>query len=187
LPRPACLLTPRLQHLNSKVHRGSRVPCLFCSASYTTASGLVHHIEMGSCPRAPNLNHATVLRMIRERDTHGLITNPAIGWDSEQGEEETGTRYEATSLAFNGAHWECYLCHRGFVSAAALTGHLNSPAHAAQAYRCPNRPRCRREFTTLAGFFGHLESESCRFMRFERVQHQVGDVLRGNMLLTAGY
>jgi hypothetical protein len=38
---------------NSKVHRGSRLICPYCEATYISASGLTHHLEANSCPRAP--------------------------------------------------------------------------------------------------------------------------------------
>jgi hypothetical protein len=40
------------------------------------------------------------------------------------------------------------------------------------------------DFKTLAGVINHLESESCGFMRFEAVQGKMGNVLRGDRLLT---
>ncbi|KAB8067134.1 zinc finger protein [Aspergillus leporis] len=169
-------------HLNSHVHRGRNIPCPFCRANYTTASGLTHHLETASCPNAPKLNRNTILRMIRERDPNGTITNQQIGWH----DEET-SRYSATNQAFNGDDWECYLCHRLFRTVKALNSHLNSPAHQRNVYHCPNtRARCGKQFRTLAGLFNHLESESCSFMRFEKVQKQIGNVLRGRNLIAFG-
>lgn len=99
----------------------------------------------------------------------------------------TGT-YTATDLAYNGHAWECYLCHRNFKTDHALTQHLGSPTHQQKVYRCPNRGRCGKEFVALAGLFNHLESESCAYMRFERVQQQVQGVFaQGSCrLLTLG-
>ena len=42
-----------------------------------------------------------------------------------------------------------------------------------------------KQFTALAALFHHLESESCAFMRFEKVQQQVNDVFQGRRLLGA--
>jgi hypothetical protein len=43
-------------------------------------------------------------------------------------------------------------------------------------YHCPS-PSCPREFTSLASIINHLESESCGFMRFEKVQKSFGDII----------
>jgi Zinc-finger of C2H2 type len=165
--------------LNSKVHRGTNLPCPFCKVNYTSASGLTHHLETGSCPRAPNLNREAILRMVRERDPHGVITNKQIGW-----REDEDVKYTATSRAFNGSFWECYMCHKEFNTANALNAHLNSPVHKQKVYRCPNlKDKCGKQFVSLAALFNHLESEACAFMRFEKVQQQVGGVLQGQKLI----
>lgn len=166
-------------HLNSNVHRGHNVPCPFCRENYVSASGLTQHIETGSCSRAPNLNREAILRIIRERDPHGIITNKHIEWHKEE-----NVRYVATDRAFNGFYWECYMCHREFDAVNALNAHLNSPAHKQKIYHCPNsKGKCGKQFVSLAGFFNHLESGSCGFMRFEKVQRQVEDVLQGRKLI----
>lgn len=167
-------------HLNSKIHRGTNVSCPFCKANYATASGLTHHLETGSCPRASKLNRDSILRMVRERDPHGTITKKQIEWHQDE-----DIKYSATTRAFNGSYWECYLCHSGFNTINALNAHLNSPAHKQKVYRCPNsKAKCGKEFVTLAGLFNHLESEACAFTRFEKVQQQVGNVLQGGKLIT---
>jgi galactose-1-phosphate uridylyltransferase len=169
-----------LQHLNSKIHRGTNVPCPFCKTNYTTASGLTHHLETSSCPRAPNLNRESILCIIRERDLHGAITNKQIEWHQDE-----NIRYSATKHAFNGSYWECYMCPNKFNTVNALNAHLNSPTHKQKVYHCPNsKAKCGKEFVTLAGLFNHLESEACAFMRFEKVQQQVGNVFRGGKLIT---
>ncbi|KAK5116325.1 hypothetical protein LTR85_009297 [Meristemomyces frigidus] len=167
-------------HLNSRIHRGASVDCPFCKAGYTTASGLSHHLETGSCPRARTLNRESIHRIIRERDPHGIITNKQITWNGG-----TTATYSATDQAWNGHYWECYMCHRDFKTTTALNQHLNSPAHQQKVYHCPNRS-CSKEFVALAALFNHLESESCSFMRFENVQKHVGNVLSGNRLIAFG-
>ena len=162
--------------MNSKLHRGATVSCPFCGNNYTSASGLAHHLETGSCLRAPQLNRETILRIVRERDPHGAITLKHDG--------TTGT-YSATDLAWNGSAWECYICHRCFNSANALNQHANSPAHQQKIYHCPNR-QCPKEFVSLAALFNHLESETCAFMRFEKVQSSVNGIINSNRLITFG-
>ncbi|POR35531.1 hypothetical protein TPAR_04237 [Tolypocladium paradoxum] len=166
-------------HLNSKTHRGTNVPCPFCGHNYTSATGLTHHLESGSCLGAPKLNRETILGMVRDRDPHGVITNKQIAWH-----EEENVIYTATKRAFNGSYWECYICHNEFKTANALNAHVNSPAHKQKVYHCPNtKSRCGKQFINLAGLFNHLESEACAFMRFEKVQQRVGDVLQGRKLI----
>ncbi|KAL1954016.1 hypothetical protein VTO42DRAFT_1837 [Malbranchea cinnamomea] len=165
-------------HLNSKAHRKTMLPCPFCKRSYVTASGLSHHLESGSCSMAPMLNRETIHRMIRERDPHSVITMKQIEWVQET------VQYTSTGQAFNGHAWECYLCHRQFNTDRSLNSHLNSPTHKQKVYHCPNaRGRCVRKFVSLAGLFNHLESESCSFMRFEKVQEQVGHIIQGDRLI----
>ena len=79
-----------------------------------------------------------------------------------------------TELAFNSHYgeYECYICHDLFPYLSSLNQHLDSPRHQRDLYHCPNRS-CLREFTTLAGLINHLESESCRFMRFQAVQNGI--------------
>ncbi|KAG5922929.1 hypothetical protein E4U42_005134 [Claviceps africana] len=149
-------------------------------ASYTTASGLSHHLETGSCSRAPSLNRETILRAIRQRDAHGLITNRQIEWRDEEHLD-----YKATNQAFNGVNWECYLCHREFGSRNGLNQHLSSPRHKEKAYKCPNtRGGCQKLFASLAALFGHLESEQCSFMRFENVQKQAKRILDSRKMIS---
>lgn len=167
-------------HLNSKTHRGINVPCPFCKVKYTTASGLSHHLETGSCPRAPKLNRETILSMVRERDPHGVITGKQIEWRNKQ----ENVTYSATHHAFNGSYWECYICHKKSNTINDLNKHLNSLAHEQKVYHCPNlKGKCGKKFVSLAGLFNHLESEACAFMRFEMVQRQVGNVLQGQKLI----
>ncbi|OOQ90548.1 zinc finger protein [Penicillium brasilianum] len=153
-------------HRNSKIHRGTNVLCPFCKTAFVTASGLVHHIESGACPQAPVLDRATIIRMVQQSDPHGIITNKAI-----EAPEQTAVQYQATSRAYNGTYWECYICHKFFNTSQALNQHLNSPVHRQKMYHCPNKRSCGKEFVTLAALFNHLESESCGLMRFERVQN----------------
>ncbi|KAL5000779.1 hypothetical protein BDV10DRAFT_161374 [Aspergillus recurvatus] len=164
-------------HLNSKIHRGREIHCPFCTVGYTTASGLSHHLETGSCPDAPRLNRESIYRLIRERDPQGVITHKQIGWKNEE-----NSNYSATARSWNGYGYECYLCHRQYKSLHALNQHLNSSAHKQQVYHCPNG-HCAKPFVALAGLFNHLESESCAFMRFENVQKHIGSVLRGDRLI----
>jgi len=175
-----CISTPSItdycKHLNSSTHRGKDVACPFCKASLTSASGLSHHIEAGSCPRARNLNHRTIFQAISQRDHSGLLTNKLLTYP------DFDTQNIATSATWNGSGYECYLCNRECNTLQGLNQHLNSPAHSEKLYHCPNHD-CTGQFVRLASLFNHLESESCNFLRFEKVQEHVHDLITGRQKL----
>ncbi|KAI1143144.1 hypothetical protein F5Y05DRAFT_143730 [Hypoxylon sp. FL0543] len=166
-------------HLNSRTHRGQGITCPFCKTAYTTATGLAHHLERGSCPQASFLNRDEVYKVVRSKDPTGVISKKLIGWHGSP-------TFEASSSTWNGRFYECYLCHNNFTTLNGLNQHLNSPRHQQALYHCPNRLNCGREFKTLAAVMNHLESESCAYMRFEAVQNTVGDLVSGDRRLTFG-
>ncbi|OSS43866.1 hypothetical protein B5807_11706 [Epicoccum nigrum] len=163
-------------HLNSSTHRGKNVACPFCKTALTSASGLSHHLETGSCPRAPNINHHTIFGAISQRDPKRLLTNKLLTYP------DSNIQNIATHATWNGSSYECYLCHRKHNTLRALNQHLNSPVHSEKLYHCPNCS-CNRQFIRLASLFNHLESESCKFVRFERVQQQVHNLITGRQKL----
>ncbi|KAI3324226.1 hypothetical protein HD806DRAFT_62966 [Xylariaceae sp. AK1471] len=163
-------------HLNSQIHRGKSVKCIFCPLPFTTVAGLAHHLETGSCANAPSLNRDELYKAIRRHDPSGVITKKLIGWQGS-------THYEATAQTWNGDYYECYFCHREFNTLPSLNQHLQSPIHQQKLYHCPN-PGCAKEFTSLAAVCNHLESESCSFMRFQDVQGKFQGIMSGNRLIT---
>ncbi|KAK4223681.1 hypothetical protein QBC38DRAFT_372664 [Podospora fimiseda] len=165
------------QHLNSRTHRGQKIVCPFCKNSFTTATGMTHHVENGACSAIPNWGREKTYRFIRSRDPTGVISKKLIGWTGDSG------GYEAGQRSWNGSAYECYFCHREFRTLYSLNQHLNSPAHQQALYHCPNR-RCGQDFKTLGGVINHLESESCGAMRFETVQRKIGDIVSGNRLIS---
>jgi stress-induced morphogen len=174
LPSLVCMeMLTRLQHRNSRIHRGAAVGCPLCKRMFVTASGVSHHLETGSCPRAPNLNRETIHKMIHARDPNRFVTKNQLEWHGE---------FQVTDNSWNGSAYECYLCHRAFSSLAELNRHVNSGPHRQKIYHCPNRG-CAKEFVRLASLFNHLESESCGFIRFEGVQKQVAGFLDSSRLI----
>ncbi|ETS75134.1 hypothetical protein PFICI_13618 [Pestalotiopsis fici W106-1] len=165
------------QHLNSRTHVGQGMSCPFCKGSFTTATGLTHHLERGSCPRATNLNRDTIFRALRSRDTGGVITNNLLEWHGDG-------QYSVTDRAYNYNRraWECYLCNRLFNSSHGLNQHLNSAAHQSNLYHCPKQS-CGKQFKNLAAVINHLESESCGYTRFANVQQVVPGVLSGHRMI----
>ncbi|EOA85963.1 hypothetical protein ACJQWK_02863 [Exserohilum turcicum] len=163
-------------HWNSSIHRGKNVTCLFCKAAFTSASGLSHHLETSSCLQARSLSHRIIFNTISLRDCNGLLTNKLLT------DPDDDTQNGASNAAWNGSDYECYLCHREYNTLQALNQHLNSPAHSEKLYHCPNRS-CNRQFGRLASLFNHLESESCNFVRFEKVQKHVHNFITGQQKL----
>ncbi|PHH66089.1 hypothetical protein CDD81_614 [Ophiocordyceps australis] len=158
------------QHLNGRLHRKTNVQCPFCRQTFGTATGLVHHLERGSCPQAP-VDRDQLYLAVRRRDPDSLLCKKLLGWTGS-------TDYEASNLAWNSSvqAYECYFCHQYFKKLSSLNQHLKSPTHQDNLYHCPNLA-CRREFTTLAAVINHLESESCSYMRFATVQANVERIL----------
>ncbi|KAF5656031.1 zinc finger OZF [Fusarium circinatum] len=145
------------------LYRQTRTTCPFCSKDCRVTSGMVHHLEVGACPKSP-LDRDTLYQEVRGRDPHGYICNTLALW------QET-VAYQTTDLAFNVSKgkYECYFCGDLFGRLSNLNQHLASPRHQQELYHCPNE-ECSREFTTLAGMVGHLERRGCRFLRLEAVQ-----------------
>jgi uncharacterized CHY-type Zn-finger protein len=166
-----------LQHFTPSTITQRRVltRCRFCWVDCISASGLTQHLESGNCPYAPHTTRQSILDSVRARDPYGRVTDQDIEWGRED-----MVHYSATQFAFNGGFWECYLCHKEFNSRHALNSHLNSPTHKQKVYYCPN---CEKRFVILGGLLNHLESETCRFMRFDTVQQKVTDVIHGQRLL----
>ena len=55
-------------------------------------------------------------------------------------------------------------------------------------YRCPGRG-CGREYKLLSSLIQHVESESCGFIRFEKVQaaqRQLTEVMSGRRRMITG-
>ncbi|KAI1817323.1 hypothetical protein GGS20DRAFT_533663 [Poronia punctata] len=149
-------------HLRSYVHLGSTIECPCCPKTFTTATGVSHHLETGSCPEAPNINRDQIYKFMCSQDPDNIITNNLVDWKGSPA-------YQATSQSFNGRYFECYLCHRSFKLLRQLNQHLRAPIHTEKLYHCPN-VTCRQQFVSLGGIFNHLESESCEFMRFREVE-----------------
>ncbi|KAK4130590.1 hypothetical protein BT67DRAFT_410561 [Trichocladium antarcticum] len=164
-------------HLNSRAHRANSIKCPFCTASYTTATGMTHHLERGACPNAPNLNRDQIYQFVRSKDPNGLISKNTIAWHDER-----NTTYVASGKSWNGSSYECYFCHREFGKLPSLNQHLASDVHREALYHC-FQPSCRLEFKTLAACINHLESESCGAVRFETVQRRIGDIVNSNRMI----
>ena len=131
------------------------------------------------------MTRAMVNRIVTSLDKNGVITNPArlIGGPSSGSGGVTHTW--ATTRAWNGSAYECYLCHRKFATLPRLNQHLASPAHAEKMYHCPVVLRgCGAEFRTLSGFCQHMESEQCGVHRFkDAMDRYIDGIPKGRRML----
>lgn len=88
------------------------------------------HLESGSC--VSGFTRADVNRCVIELDRGRVICDPSRLLTNGS----SGAQYRATSQAWNGRAWECYLCHAQKSSRDALEKHLNSPRHEEKMYLC---------------------------------------------------
>ncbi|KAF7347038.1 Proteophosphoglycan 5 [Mycena venus] len=169
-------------HLNSALHRPKDVPCpgKGCGLAFVSRSALILHLESGGCKSGAD--RATINRYVRQYDTQNIITNPARLLTA--GSEATSTTYVASARAWNGSAYECYLCHGGYRTLAALNQHLASPRHQEKIYVCPLNV-CREPFATLSGLCQHIESERCGVSKFKVVQNTMDDLMGKMRRLTA--
>ena len=137
----------RDHHLRSSIHRSSKFSCpgRKCKRTFISESALILHCESGTC-RSGVTRHK-INRAVTSLDSNNIITNPnRLLRDSE---EQENYKYSATSRSWNGAAYECYLCHKGYGTLRALNQHLGSPAHRQKIYHCFGRA-CGKQFTALA-------------------------------------
>ncbi|KAF5618838.1 hypothetical protein F25303_12946 [Fusarium sp. NRRL 25303] len=107
------------------------VACPFCSARYSSASGVVYHLEQGACPNVP-LNRGTQRQEARRRDPNGAIYNTVLVWRQT-------VYYQATADVYNTHYgqYECYFCGALFRQLSSLNQHLASPRHQQELYYWP--------------------------------------------------
>jgi hypothetical protein len=125
------------------------------------------------------MNRHKLYKYIKSRDPASAIANQCLEWQGDK------TYSINPRLAWN--HWvkayECYLCHKLHSSLQGLRLHLESPKHQQKLYHCFNTA-CRREFTTLAALINHLESETCKIMRFQQVQKTISNIVDPNRMIS---
>ncbi|KAJ7036942.1 hypothetical protein C8F04DRAFT_1036156 [Mycena alexandri] len=169
-------------HLNSSLHRPKDVMCpgRGCGLGFVSRSALLLHLESGNC--SSGADRQTINRHVRQYDTQNIITNPARLLTGGVATDEI--TYVATARSWNGSAYECYLCHGGYRSLAALNQHLASPRHQSKIYVCPLNV-CRQPFPTLSGLCQHIESERCGVSKFKVVQNTMDDLMGKMRRLTA--
>lgn len=122
------------QHLRSRAHIGRPLPCPYCKGAFTTAAGLVHHLERQACPAAPRVGIRELCHSIACREPMGYLRS-AIFYKNTVAFRKTWAT-EATAYRESARSWRCSLCtingvtgkEREFPSREALMKHLNSSA-----------------------------------------------------------
>ncbi|KAJ7827634.1 hypothetical protein B0H14DRAFT_3873595 [Mycena olivaceomarginata] len=164
-------------HLNSSIHLPKDVLCpgKGCGLTFVSRSAVLLHLESGTC--RCGTDRRTIDRLVRQFDTNNNITKPSR---LLQGANEV--TFTASEHAWNGVAYECYLCHAGYRTLAALNQHLGSPRHQEKVYVCPLNV-CRVRFSTLSGLWQHIESGQCGVARF--VRNTMDDLMERMRLLSA--
>jgi hypothetical protein len=152
----------------SGIHWKYNICCPFCGIHFDKASILMAHLEEGRCECAPGLDHHSILWLVRNCDTTGVMTDIQLRW--------LRSDYLAPAHPGIAQVHKCFTCHRIFPTQQELEAHLQFPmanpeVHSPRFYQCPDKTgRCHRDFVSLTALFQHLESQSCRAMTFHSVQ-----------------
>jgi hypothetical protein len=171
-------------HINSRIHQPANVRCpgRGCNKSFVSPAALTQHFESNTCPSG--MTRDELNRLVVRADTNNYITNPSrlltgpLGWN----EPPPPVAMWATNLSWNGAGFECCLCHRTYGALEQLNQHLQSAFHLQNIYRCPKLD-CGVEFSTLSGLCQHVEGGSCGVARFRQVRDTMEGFTRGFNLL----
>jgi hypothetical protein len=152
-----------------------------CNGSFISVASLALHFESGTC--SSGMTREELNRRVVRADRNRNITNPDRLICGPGGYEPPSTTSWATERSFNGAAYECFVCHCTFTSLAGLNQHLQSPAHEKKIYRCPKQD-CRIEFKALSALCQHVERGSCGVRVFRPVRDVMDRLTRGFNALT---
>lgn len=154
------------QHLHSRQHVGRPIQCSYCGDSFTTASGLTHHLERGACQS--NTYSNDLLHAIAQV----ILDTTTVVYDWWSADERCRTRNS----------WECSIrgCDKVCKTPHAIEQHMNSPAHEddkpdpelPNEIHCPGW-RCEVVFTTVGAAINHLESGCCGYLSFGAIRDRV--------------
>lgn len=130
---------------------------------FKSPSGIAMHIESG-CHKFTR-HHVTAA-------VHAMKIVPNLSIKRITGPVKPPTTlktYVATEASWNGKAYACFLCpKKNFKTLQALNGHLNSPAHDDDEFRCP---KCKKDFKVISSFVQHLESRACGLAKNNQVEN----------------
>ncbi|KAH8124057.1 hypothetical protein LI328DRAFT_168832 [Trichoderma asperelloides] len=203
-PRYGCGTCTR-QHMDSLNHWAPRFPCEICSIKFHTERAAEQHMQakghyQNYCkPCDKHFQNGNNFQMHLNSKIHRGVNVPCpfcqTGFTSASGLSyhlETGSCINAPSLNRerilalvrkrdpHGVITNKQIQWRDEESSTYEANHL-----AYNVYHCPNRRGgCAKQFVSLAGLFNHLESETCSFMRFDKVQQHASMILDGRRFIT---
>ncbi|GJE96977.1 hypothetical protein PsYK624_131870 [Phanerochaete sordida] len=170
-------------HARTHLPKDLLCPARKCRRAFALPADLVHHMESGACRKGVTRHavNAAVVAYDRARvitDGARLIAGP----DGALVLPPAPAAEWATADAWNGAAFECCVCHRTFATLPRLDQHLASPAHADEIYRCPvTYGGCAAQFRTLSALVQHVEIAACGVARFKQEVHGVMDSITRDM------
>ncbi|GJE97004.1 C2H2 type zinc-finger protein [Phanerochaete sordida] len=169
------------QHKRTHEPKNIHCPGRGCTRAVSRVGDLVLHFESGTCPSG--ITRADVERGIVKLDRNGVITDTRRLIQGPDGvlAPRAQPRTWATAASWNGAAYECVLCHRTFPQLHALNAHLQSPAHADKIFKCPSAyDGCDQRFPAASALVQHIENGSCGVRKFQRtIERYVEDLTSG--------
>ncbi|KAF4616313.1 hypothetical protein D9613_008800 [Agrocybe pediades] len=127
--------------------------CLLCPSSFHSPSAVAQHLESG-CHAKFTRHHITAavksMGIVPQITVH-QITGPVAP-------PMQVVIPKATLSSWNGIHFQCFICFKGFKLLSRLNNHLHSPVHDQKEFKCP---KCKGEFALISGLVQHLESRAC--------------------------
>ncbi|KAF3914792.1 hypothetical protein ABW20_dc0101905 [Dactylellina cionopaga] len=179
-------------HMENLHHSSEGALCPQCHENFSSASGLLQHIEGNLCPgelrrsdvhTAINI-HQTILNEALRKEMEGSMpeTNPRERTESELTQsfshfkiydQKEGTKppLDNVKIEVDMSWWnkdkKAFICpYRGcskkFTNSKSFEQHLNSAAHAAKSFVCPG---CKKKFPSSSAMLQHVESGQCRISK----------------------
>ena len=140
---------------------------------FKSASGIAFHLESG-CHQVSR--HGVTAAVNAMEISPNISAKPLLIKASPPQAPDTvavPSFVLALPSSFNGHTYQCHICYKTFKSLYSLTGHLNSPAHDENEFRCP---KCNREFKLISGFIQHLESGVCGLAKYKAIEGYFNDL-----------
>lgn len=103
--------------------------CPYCGEGYTTASGLIHHLERSTCP-CERTSRTSLYIDVRDQDPDRQISKSR----PERRDHWCDGPDFATLEAWNWMSYKCDFCPQEFRTEKELTQHYNSLARKFQAF-----------------------------------------------------